>query len=198
MAQPTQEQMQARAIDIHGRNVAAGWWTDLRTGESLKGKRDPIELLVLVHSEISEAMEGDRKNLADDKLPHRSMFEVELGDGVIRVYDIIGGFDFVDYTGPELGISMHIVNAKLSGSTRPKALGLIHVAISEAIKSFERTDSVAREQSYMLTHIIRTIYAVADHFNLDLEGAIDEKLAYNMQRADHKPENRRLEGGKAY
>ena len=36
--------------DIHDRNVAAGWWTDRFTGESLKGKRNLGELLCLVHS----------------------------------------------------------------------------------------------------------------------------------------------------
>ena len=32
----------------------------------------------------------------------------------------------------------------------------------------------------------------------DLSGAVIEKLAYNQQRADHKPENRAAEGGKGY
>lgn len=44
----------------------------------------------LVHSEVSEAMEGHRKNLMDDKLPHRSMLEVELADAVIRIMDMCG------------------------------------------------------------------------------------------------------------
>jgi hypothetical protein len=35
-------------------------------------------------------MEGHRKNLADDKLPHRSMFEVELADAIIRIFDMAG------------------------------------------------------------------------------------------------------------
>ena len=48
-------------------------------------------MLCLIHSEISEAMEGHRKNLMDDKLPHRSMLEVELADAVIRICDMCGG-----------------------------------------------------------------------------------------------------------
>ena len=36
-------------------------------------------------------MEGYRKNLMDDKLPHRSMLEVELADAVIRIFDMCGG-----------------------------------------------------------------------------------------------------------
>lgn len=47
--------------------------------------------LALIHSEISEALEGDRKDLMDDKLPHRKMKDVELADAVIRAFDLAGG-----------------------------------------------------------------------------------------------------------
>lgn len=56
-------------------------------------KRNVGEMLALVHSEISEGLEGSRKNLMDDKLPHRSMFEVELADAVIRIFNIAGGLN---------------------------------------------------------------------------------------------------------
>lgn len=82
-----------RSNDIHAMNVKAGWWNDLETGESLVGKPRIIgEKLCLVHSEISEAMEGDRKKLMDDKLPHRSMLEVELADAIIRIMDLAGAY----------------------------------------------------------------------------------------------------------
>ncbi len=110
----------------HVMAVSSGWWKDIKTGESMRGKRNVGELLCLVHSEISEAMEGHRKNLMDDHLPTRKMFEVELADAVIRIMDLAGGYD------------------------------------------------------------------------LDLGSAIAEKLEYNAQRADHKIENRKAEGGKAY
>jgi len=116
--------LNALSNDVHQRNVAAGWWTDLHTGEPLE--RNVGEILCLIHSEISEAMEGHRKGLMDDKLPHRSMIEVELADAVIRIADLCGAH------------------------------------------------------------------------GLDLGGAIDEKLAYNAKREDHKLENRRAAGGKQY
>lgn len=83
---------------IHAENVKAGWWNDLKTGESIlpesEKPRNVGELLCLVHSEISEAMEGFRKNLMDDKLPHRQQAEVELADALIRIFDIAGAYEF--------------------------------------------------------------------------------------------------------
>lgn len=65
------------------------WWVDLDTGKPIE--RNVGELLCLVHSEISEALEGHRKSLMDDKLPHRSAVEVELADAIIRIFDISEG-----------------------------------------------------------------------------------------------------------
>lgn len=69
----------------------AKWWHD-KDGNKLD--RNKGELLCLIHSEISEAMEGERKNLNDDKLPHRKMAEVELVDAMIRIFDYAGAFGY--------------------------------------------------------------------------------------------------------
>jgi len=61
----------------------AGWWDNK--------KPDIPRMLMLCVSELSEAMEGDRKDLMDDHLPNRKMLEVELADTLIRVFDMAGG-----------------------------------------------------------------------------------------------------------
>lgn len=124
----------------HGAARNAGWWNDRKTGIDLvalvRNPESPMEKLLagafvsmklaLVHSEVSEGLEGHRKSLPDDKLPHRSMLEVELADAVIRICDLAGAMGF------------------------------------------------------------------------DLGGAIEEKMAFNAVRPDHKVEAREGVGGKSY
>ncbi len=69
-------------------NANKKWWVDIKTGEPLN--RNIGELLMLSVSELSEALEGDRKNLQDDKLPQYKMFDVEIVDCMIRLFDIAG------------------------------------------------------------------------------------------------------------
>lgn len=93
MQYTTSEQLAADQINnlaylIHHQNHQ--WWVDLDTGEPIE--RNVGELLALIHSEISEALEGHRKDLMDDHLVERRMFEVELVDAVIRILDVGAGF----------------------------------------------------------------------------------------------------------
>lgn len=78
------------AVRIHQANQK--WWVDLETGQPLN--RNKGELLMLVVSEIAEAMEGDRKDLWDDHIPTRKMIEVELADALIRIMDMSAAFGY--------------------------------------------------------------------------------------------------------
>lgn len=75
---------------IHHHNEK--WWTDLKTGERLV--RNKGEMLALIHSEVSEALEGVRKGLKDDHLPQYDMEAVELADAMIRILDYAEGHGY--------------------------------------------------------------------------------------------------------
>lgn len=110
----------------HTASFEAGWWVD-KEGKDIR--TNPYcfsNKLALVHSELSEALEGDRKGKMDDHLPHRKATEVELADALIRIFDLAGAY------------------------------------------------------------------------GLDVAGALVEKMEYNRQRADHKPEARQGDNGKQY
>lgn len=69
----------------HRTATDAGWYCDPKTGAQIE--RNFGEVVALMHSELSEALEAHRKNLMDDKLPDRSGIEVEFADCIIRILD---------------------------------------------------------------------------------------------------------------
>lgn len=108
----------------HAQSKDMGWWEEYTDLPERLRAYFIVTKLALVHSELSEALEGFRKGINDDHLPSRQMVEVELADSLIRIFDLAGAL------------------------------------------------------------------------NLDLGGALVEKMEYNRNRADHKLENRAKEGGK--
>ncbi len=71
------------ARDIHAAN--AHFYRNLATDTPIQ--RNPGEMLALIHSEVSEMLEGVRKGKMDDHLPHRRTEEVEAADVLIRLLD---------------------------------------------------------------------------------------------------------------
>ena len=69
----------------HKTATEAGWYCDPQTGEPIV--RNFGEVIALMHSELSEALEADRKSKMDDHLPHRDGREVEFADCIIRILD---------------------------------------------------------------------------------------------------------------
>lgn len=168
------------AAKSHAVAVNAGWWHDIETGERLERNRG--ELLCLIHSEISEAFDAEMARSADDKLPHRAGTEVELADTFIRVCDYAGAFGH-DPIPPQLIMHRGVSWAELH-------------SLTSDIMELERKGLSG--VGFALRRLTLAIFTMADRRGFDLLGAVSEKLEYNAQRADHKPENRRAAGGKKF
>ena len=70
------------AHEIHQTAIEKGWWNDDRnTGEAI----------ALIHSELSEALEGLRNDAICGKVPQFLEVETELADAIIRIMDLAKG-----------------------------------------------------------------------------------------------------------
>lgn len=79
------------ANNIHEANKKVGWWDELEGMNDRQRRMLFAEKLALVHSEVTEALEGVRTNALDDKLPWRWMVEAEIADAMIRLMDLAKG-----------------------------------------------------------------------------------------------------------
>lgn len=174
----------AFAERAHWDSVRAGWYSDPKTGEPIP--RDRGEMFCLMHSEVSEAMEGVRKNLMDDKLPHRKMVEVELADVLIRIADYA---DYVQNSVQILDSAMLMRDHEVTNLG--DALTGVHAALSLAYLN-------QGNGATPMGAAVRLIVNIADHLKLDLEAAIREKMEFNKTRKDHTLEARRAANGKAF
>lgn len=74
----------------HELAARSGWWKEYDEMPEQYRKHFIGAKMALVHSEVSETVEGQRKGLMDSHLPHRSAEEVEMADTIIRLLDIAG------------------------------------------------------------------------------------------------------------
>lgn len=169
---------------IHSQNVELGWWDNPR----------PFHTMVcLFHSESSEAMEGDRKQLNDDHLPAYPMFQVELADFVIRLLDYLGSTGFNESDWDDVACQ---VGDEYWSTDNTKVLADLHLQVSKAYDASNQCE-FGEAYDYLGCAVIMA-FKQAEYLKFSLVQIILEKVEYNKHRADHKRENRAADGGKRY
>lgn len=159
--------------DVGERNVRAGWWSDLETGESKK--RNVGELLMLMVTEIVEAYDAWRDQTPDDKLPEHPGFGVEIGDLLIRAADLCG--------------------AAMRGV-------IVAPSINPPYNPGDKLFQEIREIAHRYEAIRKTPEAVGEPETsdflppMDIAAMVDAKLHFNANRPDHKIEARLADDGK--
>jgi hypothetical protein len=160
-------------VDVHARNVKAGWWSDIETGE--RKKRNVGELLMLFVTEIAEGyLAWANDNERDDKLRQYPGLGVEMADLGIRWADFCG--------------------AMLSGSiiaAEPSTDNPAHNMFQDIVAIAMRYDAMRKTPEAVGAPETADFLPAADVAEM-----IDAKLSFNAQRPDHKIENRLKEDGK--
>lgn len=168
------------AADVHA-NENRKWWYN-QDGSEISNPDH--RLLLLAISEIIESLEGYRKSLKDDKLPHRDMVEVELADAILRMLDRMAGkkltpfkYDYYyKYT-----ISEECLHNDFTAN--------LYHAISLL------TNPLTRDNTELIVYYLLDI---GSSLGYDLVVAIDEKRRYNSTRVDHSYKSRSGVNGKKF
>jgi len=168
---------------IHDNNINMGWWEN--DNECL------FQKLQLISTEVSEATEGARKNLMDDKLPYFKMEAVELADVLIRALDLGGRLELT-YEPTEF------INLLIG---RDNSVGMNHLAVNCTITDFAKALYVGSENTTLnklYSAMIDTTLDCAKARGHNIAQPVKDKLDFNSTRVDHKLENRALDNGKKF
>lgn len=168
---------------IHEQNVEKGWWKSPRCFSTMTN---------LFISENSEALEGDRRNLMDDKLPKYPMRVVEIADMCIRVFDYLGSVE--DDGEPVLKRGLY------KPGDFQFNLALCTKQLINAWFDKECLGSDTETNCQFLHNAIAIGFAMIRDMGYDPIEIILEKHDFNAVRHDHKLENRTTgkPGAKAY
>ena len=174
----------------------ARWWHDLKTGEPIE--RNSAALIALMHSELDEAYRSMGSDLADEHVPQHTNFCVEVADYIVRVADFLAHKDPKD--APLKDRTVDPISTKDVMALHEK-YALIHLyaethnKTSLALEAL-RVDDLVTAREYLRRGVAYACAMVCDL--CDIVDVINDKMDYNLTRADHSTSERKKLGGKKF
>ena len=153
--------------EAHAIAKQKGWWDEPRTFG---------DLIALVHSELSGALEAYRQEVLPSK-PHLLSTRVKaaLAEVMIRVAVM------AEHYGVDL-VSLNDYSAVRSRATFGEWIAALHQIVSRALYWRESVEIAPGSWEQCLRYAVTGVESMAAHYGIDLDSAIVAKMEYHRTR----------------